>query len=323
MPLSKISFLTDLHSVMMGGEGLTTLERAQLGAAIRAVYATAAISDVRPCESMLRDELRARAEDERTRGGDLAIASVLRNLAERLGEFCHNGSYAYLLDKPTNVDTDSPLIVFDTRRCPDVVLKPVMFALLEFVTRTVENHRDANRALTSKPGAPMFAGRSFFFIDEAWHLIGRAETGTYINDMARRARHTGLCLVALSQHLSDFDTEYGRALLRNATMQMLLAQHPDDLAFLRAALGLSEQKLAVISRLKTVKGSYSQIYWINGTRGEGVVSLRIGPIEYWSYTSDPIRDVPLRDARVKAHGGAVWPAVLELARTETLEVRNA
>jgi hypothetical protein len=323
VPLEKIAFLVSLHAVMMGDEGLSTLERSQLGAAIRAVYATAALSDTRPCESMLRDELRARADQERSDGGDLAIATVLRNLSERLGEFCGNGSYAYLLDKPTNVDTDSPLIVFDVRRCPDVVLKPVMFALLEFVTRTVERHRDASRALTTRPDAPMFAGRSFFFIDEAWNLVGREETGSYTNDLSRRARHLSLCLVALTQHLSDFDTKYGRALLRNATMLMLLAQHPDDLPFLREALGLSEQKLRVISRLKTVKGSYAQIYWINGTRGEGVVSLRIGPIEYWSYTSDPIRDVPMREARIEAHGGEVWPAVFELARTEAPEARGA
>jgi hypothetical protein len=317
VPLEKIAFLVSLHAVMMGDEGLSTLERSQIGAAIRAVYATAAISETKPRESMLRDELRARAEQERAEGGDLAIATVLRNLAERLGEFCGQGSYAYLLDKATNVDTDSPLLVFDVRRCPDVVLKPVMFSLLEFVTRTVERHRDMSRELTSRPDAPMFAGRSFFFIDEAWNLVGREETGSYTNDLSRRARHLSLCLVALTQHLSDFDTKHGRALLRNATMVMLLAQHPDDLPFLRDALGLSEQKTSVISRLKTVKGSYAQIYWLNGTRGEGVVSLRIGPIEYWSYTSDPIRDVPLREAKIDAHDGQVWPAIHELARTET------
>jgi len=322
VPLEKIAFLVSLHAVMMDNEGLSVLERSQLGAAIRAVYAAAAISNTKPRESMLRDELRARAEQERSEGGDLAIATVLRNLAERLGEFCGSGSYAYLLDKPTNVDTDSPLIVFDVRRCPDVVLKPVMFALLEFVTRTVERHRDASRALTARPDAPMFAGRSFFFIDEAWNLVGRDELGSYTNDLSRRARHLSMCLVALSQLMSDFDTKHGRALLRNATMTMLLGQHPDDLPFLREALGLSEQKLAVISRLKTVKGSYAQIYWINGTRGEGVVSMRIGPIEYWSSTSDPIRDVPLREAKIDEHGGSVWQAIYDLARTEPLEARG-
>ena len=62
---------------------------------------------------------------------------------------------------------------------------------------------------------------------------------------------------------------------------------------------------------------------MNGTRGEGVVSLRIGPTEYWSYTSDPIRDVPLREARIAAHGGEVWPAIIDLARDRAAEARAA
>jgi hypothetical protein len=125
--------------------------------------------------------------------------------------------------------------------------------------------------------------------------------------------------VALSQHLSDFDSPHGLALLRNATMLMFLSQHPDDIPFVREALGVSAQEAAVIGRLKTVRASYAQIFWINGTRGRGVVSLRIGPTEYWAYTSDPIRDVPLRDARITAHGGDVWAAIYDLARNEALE----
>jgi hypothetical protein len=319
VPLEKLSYLVSLHGLMMAGEGLSTLERSQLGAAIRAVYASAAITQTQPRESMLRDELRARAEEERSQGGDLAIATVLRNLAERLGEFCGDGSYAYLVDKPTNVPTDSPLVVFDIRRCPDVVLQPVMFYITEFVTRTVEAHRDQSRHLTSLPDAPMFAGRSFFFIDEAWNLISRDETGPMANALARQSRHLGLCLVALSQHLSDFDTPHGLALLRNATMLMFLSQHPDDIPFIREAVGVSVQEAAVIARLKTVRGSYAQIFWINGTRGRGVVSLRIGPTEYWAYTSDPIRDVPIRDARIAEHDGDVWAAIYDLARNEALE----
>ena len=127
-----------------------------------------------------------------------------------------------------------------------------------------------------------------------------------------------MALVALSQHLSDFDTEHGRALLRNATMLMFLAPHPDDIPFIKEAVGLSAQEASVIGRLKTVKASYAQIFWINGTRGRGVVALRIGPTEYWAYTSDPIRDVPLREARIAAYDGDVWAAIHDLARTETL-----
>jgi hypothetical protein len=310
--LEKIAFLVSLHGVMMGEEGLTTLERSQLGAAIRAVYARSAQIGFAPHESMLRDELLRRSDEEKADGAG-EVAAVLRNLAERLGEFCGDGSYAYLLDRETTVPVDSPLVVFDTRRCPEVVLKPVMFSILEYVTRAIERHRDAYADVTGRPDSPAFAGKTVLLIDEAWHLVGRRETGEYANELARRARHLGLFFIVISQQLSDFSSDHGLALIRNSTMQLLLNQHPDELAFVQEALGLSDDEIGLVGRLKTVKGSHAQIFWVNGTRGKGRVALRIGPTEYWCFTSDPLRDVPLRATTIEDHGGNVWGAISELA----------
>ena len=118
----------------------------------------------------------------------------------------------------------------------------------------------------------------------------------------------------MSQQLSDFDTEHGLALLQNSTMQMLLAQHPNEIGFIRDALGLSEEEARLVGRLKTVKGSHAQLLWINGSRGRGRVSLQVAPTEYWCFTSDQGADVPLRDAKLAEHGGDVWAAIGELAR---------
>ena len=99
---------------------------------------------------------------------------------------------------PTTVPADAPLVVFDTRRCPESELRLVMFALMEYITGTVERHWHAHRADASRPGAPLFLGRSMMLIDEAWHLISRPETGAYANNLARRARHLGLVLIVMS-----------------------------------------------------------------------------------------------------------------------------
>jgi hypothetical protein len=311
-PREKIAFLLSLHEVMMGNEGLTTLERSQLGASIRAVYARAAADGVAAREAMLREELLDRSAQEQTTGA-IEMAATLRDLAERLGEFCGVGSYAYLLDRETSIPDDAPLLVFETRHCPDVVLGPVMFSIVEYVTRAIEQRRDAERALAAEAGAPMFAGKSILLIDEGWAFVGNAQTGTYANDLARRARHLGLFLIVMSQHLSDFDSEYGMALLRNSTMQLLLAQPPEELPFISEALRLSGEETALLGRLRTVKGSFSQMFWVNGTRGRGQVSLRLGPTEYWCCTSDPIHDTPLRDRAIADSGGDTWAGIRALA----------
>jgi hypothetical protein len=311
----KVTFLLSLHSVMMGEEGLTNTERAYLGPAIRAVYARAQMLDEQPRESMLRDELLARAREEADTGAH-DVARALRSLADRLGEFCGDGAYAYLLDRETNVPGDAPLVVFDTRRCPAEVLQPVMFATTEYITRKVEAHRDVNAALSSRPDAPMFAGKSILTIDECWHLLARQETGQYANDLARRARHLGLLLMPMSQQLSDFDSEHGRALVRNATQFVILEQHPEEIPHIRDSVRLTEQETEIVGQLRTIKGpgGYAQAFWINGSRGRGKVAIRVGPLEYWAFTSDPINDVPRRKAAIAAHGGDVWAGIAALAR---------
>ncbi|RKQ90824.1 hypothetical protein C8N24_0639 [Solirubrobacter pauli] len=316
VPSDKVAYLLALHQLMMGEEGLTRSELAQLGEAIRAVYArSATLEDQSPCESMLRDELLATASFHQREGGH-ELASVARSLATRLSEWCGDGSYAYLLDRPTTVPHDSPLVVFDTRRCPQDVLRPVMFSIMEYVTNTVERHWNAYHSTEHAGSEPRFAGRSIMLIDEAWHLVSRRETGEYANDLALRARHFGLVLAVMFQQLSQANTEHGLALLQNATMQLLLAQHPSELDFTQSALMLSDEERELVARLKTVKGSHAEMLWINGTRGRGRVSARVGPLEYWAFTSDRGHDVPQREAALRVHGGDVWSALHSLASSD-------
>ena len=127
-----------------------------------------------------------------------------------------------------------------------------MFAIVEHVTREIARHRRQHASSGAQPS--MFGGRTVLLIDEAWHLVAPAETGTYANDLARRARHLGLFFIVMSQHLSDFETEHGLALLRNSTMQLLFAQHADEVPFVQDALRLSDQEAELIARLRPSRG---------------------------------------------------------------------
>ena len=149
--------------------------------------------------------------------------------------------------------------------------------------------------------------------DEAWKLVERRATGEWVNDIARRSRHLGLFLIAISQQLSDFAGPYGKALLRNSTQQLFLRQSPDELAYIKQAVRLTDAEIAAIARLKTVKRAYSQAYWINGTRGRGTIALRVGPTEYGLATSDPVGDLPRRTQVLESEAGDAWRALERLA----------
>jgi type IV secretory pathway VirB4 component len=315
----KTAFLLALHQVMMGG--LDGRQLGLLGAAIRAVYAkAAALPGYRPRESMLQEELRAEAA-EAQQADAVDVAATLRNLADRLSEYCGEGTYAYLLDRETTVPLDARLVVFDTRRCPESELRLVMFSIMEYVTGTVQRHWAEHKATAARPGAPLFVGRSIMLIDEGWHVVGRPETGVYANDLALRARHLGLVLIVMSQLLSHFDTQHGVALLGNSSQQLLLAQNPKEIPFIQDTVQLSDREATELSRLKTVKGRHAQMLWLNGTRGHGKVALRVGPTEYWAYTSDPA-EIAIREAEIAKHHGDVWAAIAALARRGTRAHRD-
>ena len=314
--IEKITYLVGLHALLVGDHragddsyGLDALERNLLEVAIRAVYSRAAAEGATPRESMLQEELRRRAGAEADAGAE-EVASVLRTLAERLQSFCGEGSYAYLLDRDTTVPADAPLVVFDTRKVPRDLVAAVLFVLVEHVTTRIEQASD-ERLLTE--GLGTFEDRYALVIDEAWKLVERPATGEWVNDLARRARHLGLFLIAISQQLSDFAGPYGKALIHNSTQQLFLRQKPDELRWVADALHLTDAEIGAISRLKTVKRAYSQAYWINGSRGRGTIALRVGPTEYWLATSDPLRDAPERARALAANNGDAWQTVADLA----------
>jgi hypothetical protein len=321
-PLEKVAYLVALHALLVGDHradedayGLDALERNLLEVAIRAVYVRASHERIVPRERLLYEELRRRAEREAEAGSE-EVASVLRTLAERLASFVDDGTYAYLVDRETTVPDDAPLVAFDTRNTPRELSAAVLFVLAEHVTARIER-RGAAR-LHERSGG-MFGGRSMLVVDEAWKLVERRATGEWVNEIARRSRHLGLFLIAISQQLSDFAGPYGRALLRNSTQQLFLRQAPDELAYIKDAIRLSDAEIATIARLKTVKRAFSQAYWINGTRGRGTIALRVGPTEYGLATSDPIGDLPRRAQMLEAEEGDAWRALERLA-TEGWEV---
>src|SRR5207248_2101928 len=214
-------------------------------------------------------------------------------------------------DRPTTVPAGAPLVAFDTRRVPDDLAGAVLFMIAEHVTSRIEAERE--RFLGAEHPGGEWEGRAFLVIDEAWKLIERRATGRWVNELARRSRHLALFLVAISQQLSDFASEYGKALLRNASMLLILRQLPDELAYVRDALKLSDEEVQAIASLSTAKRQYSTAFFINGTRGRGIVSIRVSPHEYWIATNDPDRDEPLRRKALREAAGDPWQALDLLA----------
>jgi DNA helicase HerA-like ATPase len=326
VPAEKVDYLLALHALLLGEHhaardsyGLTDLESNLLGLAIGEVYERCALTGEEPRELLLQEELERRYVSERAEGS-IGIAESLRNLSMRLNNYLREGPYGYLTDRPTTIPSGAPLIVFDTRLIPDAKAAAALFVICEHVkTRIARTRREH---LAGHGPAHAWGGRSFLVIDEAWKLIERPATGRWFNEFCRRSRHQALWLIAISQQLSDFDNEHGKALLANAAMRLFLRQEARELTYVKGALDLTGEAIQAISALQTVRGQYSTAYLMNGTRGQGTLQIPVGPSEYWIASSDPARDEPRRQQALRDSDKDPWRA-LQLLTDEDSQHANS
>jgi hypothetical protein len=274
--VQSLHALLDLMLADRGPTGSATLSQREKGLLDRALYETyrrAGISadprtHTRPAPLLrdLHDVLRAEACGRDETG-----------LADRLHRYV-DGSLARLFSAPTDVALDRRLVVFDVRDL-DGELRPLgLFLIADFVWTRVRRDRHRPRLL---------------LIDEAWSLIQHAEGGRFLASLARRARKYYLGLVTITQDVEDFlGSEWGRTVLANSSVQLLMKQDSTTIEAVTQAFRLS--------------GGERQ-YLLGCHKGEGLlfargshVAIRVeaSPLEHELATTDP-RELAARALRAQ------------------------
>ena len=314
----KIAFLLALHQVMMGGLDARADRDDRRRDPRRLRQGRRAAGQPADASRCSRTSSAPRQRKRRTHDA-VDVAATLRNLADRLSEYCGEGTYAYLLDRATTVPA---------RRAAGGVRHPPLPGI-RAATRDVRDdgvrHRPPSsatgrrtRPTASSPDAPLFLGRSIMLIDEAWHLISRPETGEYANDLARRARHLGLVLIVMSQQLSDFDTEYGVALLGNSVPAA--AARPEPARRSRSSptpSQLSEREAAELATAEDRQGPprADAVAQRHPRTRQGRAAGR--PDRVLGVHLGPDRGQAIREAEIARHDGNVWAAIAQLAKRGT------
>ncbi len=125
-------------------------------------------------------------------------------------------------------------------------------------------------------------------IDEAWDLLGRPNTGTFIEKAYRRARKYECAVIIITQSFTDFDkTSAAKAALENSNWIITLMH---DIGALEKAIDMNLLSISDYSK-EMIKGlqktnDYSELYVINkSVKGEGLYRLLVDPVTYWTYTT--------------------------------------
>lgn len=147
-----------------------------------------------------------------------------KELAFRLEKFV-KGGFAGLFNQQTNYDVKNQLTVFSLRQLEDVLRPIAMHTILDFVW---------NRVRTKLK-------KRILIVDEAWYLMKYPDSASFLQGIAKRARKYYLGVTTLTQDIEDFlSSDYGKAILSNSSMQILLKQGSSEVEVLAKTLNLSE-----------------------------------------------------------------------------------
>jgi conjugal transfer ATP-binding protein TraC len=214
----KIRSVSGLVRMMMGG-AVTPEEAAILDRALILTYTEKGITPDRtthtkeaPLLEDLYKILNAMAEEE------------AHSMARRLETFI-KGSAAGVFDQRSSIDIRNNFTVFSIRDLtPD--LRPLaMYSMLDFIWTKIK--RDKRKRL--------------LIIDEAWIMMQYPDAAYFVYQIAKRARKYGLGLTTITQDVDDFlKSDFGKAIVNNASLQILLKQSPAAIDKLKKVFYLTD-----------------------------------------------------------------------------------
>jgi conjugal transfer ATP-binding protein TraC len=214
---SNIINLVGLFRLMLGG--LTPEEDAIVDRAITETYA---LKDITGDSDFTGVEPPLLSDFEQVLMGMEGSESVVT----RLSKYTH-GTWAGFINRPTNIDINKQFIVFSVRDMEDE-LKPIaMYIITHYIWNAVR-HELKKRLLV---------------IDEAWWMMKSEDTASFLYSMAKRGRKYFLGLATITQDVEDFlSSPYGRPILTNSSIQLLLKQSPTTIDVLKDTFNLTEQE---------------------------------------------------------------------------------
>lgn len=147
-----------------------------------------------------------------------------KDLAFRLEKYV-KGGFAGLFNQQTNYDVKNQLTVFSLKQLEEALRPIAMHVILDFVW---------NRVRTKLK-------KRILVVDEAWYLMKYPDSASFLQGIAKRARKYYLGMTTLTQEIEDFlASEYGKSILSNSSIQILLKQNSTEVEMLAKTLNLSE-----------------------------------------------------------------------------------
>jgi conjugal transfer ATP-binding protein TraC len=189
-----------------------------------------------------------------------------RELAYMLEKFI-KGSAAGIFNQQSNFAINNPLTVFSIRNMEEALRPVAMHIILDFVWTKVK------KSLKKR----------ILILDEGWYMMKYPDSASFVYSIAKRARKYYLGLTTATQDVEDFlKNEYGKAVLTNSSIQVLLKQGTAEVDMIAETFYLSEGEKALLLSSDVGEGLFFA--------GQNHVAMKVfaAPFEHELITSNPI-----------------------------------
>lgn len=202
--------------------------------------------------------------------------ALAKDLGKMLFPYTKQGTYGRFFNGPSTVNFESNLVVVELEELKE--RKDLQAVIVQMVIINITNQ--------------MFLGdrQTPFHIvfDEAWDMLRGAQSGVFIETLARRLRKYRGSLIVGTQSINDFFVNPGaQAAFDNSDWMCLLSQKPESIEQLKKTdrLVLSPQKEALLKSVKTRQDQYAEVM-ISGANGYAVGRLILDPFSSLLYSTN-------------------------------------
>jgi conjugal transfer ATP-binding protein TraC len=217
---------------------------------------------------------------------------VANLIATNLFRWSTDGVFGKFFNGRNNVDLSDRFVVLELKNIGhrEDLRNVVLMVLFYHIQRIIYLDNDRTK-------------KKMVVFDESWQFLQDPAVAIFLARLWRTARKENASACCITQGLDDFyQNEYSKAIFFQSAHVLLLPQKPESINILRQEekILLSDYEFDQLHSLKTVKGQYSEIFFLTPF-GRGVGRL-IAPKEaYWLYTTDP-DDLAKRSKYVQEYG---------------------
>ena len=161
-------------------------------------------------------------------------------LAQRLRKYT-TGTFAGIFSQQSNIDINNPMVVFNIRDLEDELRPVAMYIVLNFIWNKTKSDQK----------------KRILIVDEAWQLMKYEDSANFLFSLAKRARKYNLGITTITQDVEDFmGSRMGRAIVANASMQILLKQSPSAVDVLGDVFKLTSEEKKRLSQFPVGQGLF-------------------------------------------------------------------